>query len=236
MKALLQDTLLRLMRYAPPSAMTIDNLYAYLDALYQLRDIDGPVVEIGCARGGTTIQACRFLSRIGATKEYFCFDTFGGFVKEQLETDHQLGLSPRHDHFFRDNSEARFRAALATMDIRDHVHLVKADICQVEDSAIPEQVSVGLVDVDLRDPVYAGLEKLYPRLAPGGVILVDDCKQGTSWVGADVGYSDFINNESLEPKYFLGFGVVESPVRSEHGLSWSFSASPNPIRANFFAE
>ena len=57
MLALLQDTLLRLMRYPPPSAMTVDNLYAYLDALYQLRDIDGPVVEVGCARGGTTIQA-----------------------------------------------------------------------------------------------------------------------------------------------------------------------------------
>jgi hypothetical protein len=234
MRSLVQERVLRLMRYPPPSAMTIDNLYAYLDALYHCRNIEGPVVEIGCARGGTTITALRFLSRIGCRKEYYCLDTFGGFVDSQLETDHRLGLTERHDRFFSDNSRERVQSTLAAFDIREHVHLIQADICKVDPSELPDSISVALVDVDLRDPVYAALEKLYPRLADGGVMVVDDCKAGTAWVGADVGYRDFVTAHGLQPNYFMGFGVVIGGANATSDLGWEYSSAANPIVPNFY--
>ena len=58
------------------------------------------------------------------------------------------------------------------------VELVQADIARVPESRLPERVAVGLVDVDLEVPVYEGLQRLYPHLADGGVLLVDDCPPG----------------------------------------------------------
>ncbi|MDC3962377.1 TylF/MycF/NovP-related O-methyltransferase [Polyangium jinanense] len=224
-----------LLRFPPRPAMSADNLYAYLDALYQKRNVEGPVVEIGVASGGTTAYACDLLSRIGCKKEYYCFDTFDGFVEEHLDTDHKLGLTPRHDHSFRGLSLERVRANLARWSIRRNIHFVKGDICKIDDAEIPENISVALLDVDLRDPIYVGLKKLTPKLAKGGVILVDDCKANTSWVGADVGYLDFVRDHGLQPKYFLGFAVVEKTDGDAPSLSWSFSQTANTTPQNFFA-
>lgn len=235
MRTFVHDLLLRAVRTPPPPGMTPDNVYAYLDALYQCRDIDGPVVELGCSRGGTAVLACRLLSRLGCTKDYYCIDTFDGFVRDQLETDHDLGLTERHNRLFRDNSRRRVARTLARCGIRDNVHLVQGDICAMDADELPEGISVALVDVDLREPVFEGLTKLYPRLAHGGVIVVDDCKEGTSWVGADVGYRDFIAEQHLEPRYFQGFGVVESNHEgAKSRLPWGYSSSPNASRERSF--
>ena len=123
MKFFLTEALAKLLKYPPFPAMTIDNLYGYLDALHHKRSVEGPVVEIGCANGGTTALACRFLSRIGCEKDYFCFDTFSGFVQEQLQTDHQLGLTTHHDRMFSANSIDRFKNNLSRWGIHNHVYV-----------------------------------------------------------------------------------------------------------------
>lgn len=231
----IREQLKSIFRFPPRPAMSADNLYAYLDAIYLKRHIPGPVVEVGCASGGTAAFACDFLSRIGCKKQYYCFDTFRGFVKEQLATDHKLGLTPRHDHIFRGNTLNQVRESLARWGVRRHIHLVKGDICKIDDSEIPQDISVVLLDVDLRDPIYVGLQKLYPKLAKGGIILVDDCKANTSWVGANVGYLDFIRDRGLPPKYFLGFGIVESSDADASSVPWQLSETANVTPLNFFA-
>jgi len=235
MKFFLKEALAKLLKYPPFPAMTIDNLYGYLDALHNKRSVEGPVVEIGCANGGTTALACRFLSRIGCEKDYFCFDTFSGFVQEQLQTDHQLGLTTHHDRMFSANSIDRFKNNLSRWGIHNHVHVIEGDICKIEDEHIPQNISVALLDVDLRDPIFVGLQKLYANLAKGGVILVDDCKTGTSWIGANVGYRDFIASRGLQPKYFLGFGVIENTGPGAPEIPWQYSSSPNPIIDGYYS-
>jgi O-methyltransferase len=234
-KAFIREKIESLTNYLPVPAMSIDNVYGYLDALYQKRLLKGPVVEVGCAAGGTTAFACRFLSGIGCRKPYYCIDTFSGFVKEQLATDQQLGLTRTHFRTFKNDSVRRFRNNLLRWGIRSNLHIVKADICTVDDAEIPSDISVALLDVDLRDPTYDGLKKLYPKLAPGGIILVDDCKEGTSWIGANIGYLDFVSSAGLRPRYHFGLGVVEVLPEGDRGIQWSFSESPNPIKDGFYS-
>lgn len=229
MRALLKSKVKGLLHYPPVPALSADNLYGYLDALYRKRSVAGPVVEVGCAAGGTTALACQFLRRIGCDKAYVCLDTFGGFVKEHLETDHRIGLTARHDDLFRWNSARSFSDDLTRWGVRERVTIRQGDICTIDDEAIPTGVSVALLDVDLRDPTYVGLQRLWEKLADGGIILVDDCSSGTSWVGANVGYRDFVDEAGLEPKYFLGFGVVERTAGGA-GVPWEFSAAPNSVR------
>ena len=88
---------------------------------------------------------------------------------------------------------------------------MQGDIATVPDEFPPTAVAVSLVDVDLEVPVYEGLRRIYPRLAPGGTILVDDCPPGHSWPGARVGYARFVKEHDLPERYFLGMGVVVAP-------------------------
>ena len=235
MKSYIKSRIESLINYLPVPAMSIENLHAYLDALYHSRSLPGPVVEVGCAAGGTTAFACRFLSGIGCRKQYYCIDTFSGFVAGQLDTDHRLGLSHSHDKTFRNITARRLKGNLHRWGIRSNVHIIRADICSIDDSLIPEEISVALLDVDLRDATYAALQKTFPKLAPGGIILVDDCVEGTSWVGANVGYLDFLESAGLTPRYHFGLGVLEKVRGDARGIQWDFSDTPNPIPEGFYS-
>jgi O-methyltransferase len=235
MKSYIKSRIESLINYLPVPAMSIDNLYAYLDALYHTKSLPGPVLEVGCAAGGTAAFACRFLSGIGCEKAYYCIDTFSGFTANHLATDHRLGLTPRHDKAFKNITVRRLRGNLRRWGIRSNIRIIKGDICSIDDDLIPADISVALMDVDLRDPTYAGLKKLYPKLARGGIILVDDCREGTSWVGANVGYLDFVRSAGLSPRYHFGLGVAENVPEGGRGIPWHVSESPNPVAGGFYS-
>jgi hypothetical protein len=211
----------------PYPAMSLDNVYAYLDAIYKKRAIDGDIVEIGVAEGGTSAMSYKFLRRFNSSKAYYCVDTFSGFVKEHLDHDHELGLKPEHDNAFSGNDKSRFESRLHNLGIKDKLHVIQGDICTLPSEALPNKISVCLLDVDLRDPIYGGLEKVCPLMAPGGVILVDDCKSDTSWVGARAGFRDYVEHFAVDAGYFMGLGVIEIPGDESAPLDWDLSDTPN---------
>ena len=91
------------------------------------------------------------------------------------------------------------------------VESIQADICTLEPDRLPERVAVCLMDVDLAVPIREGLEKVWPRLAPGGLILVDDCDEDTDWKGARVGYGEFVRANDMPERYTpSGLGIVLS--------------------------
>ena len=211
--------------FGPPvSCLVPENLYAYLDAVYKKRKLNGTILEVGCALGATAAIAYTFLARQGLHKDYTCIDTFQGFVPAHLEVDRRLGLSPENESKFSDLSKDMVQTALKYWGI-SQIRLIEGDIASMDESLIPDEISVCLMDVDLKVPVYKGLQRVYPNLQNGGVILVDDCTLGTSWVGTLEGYRQFISEQGLNEKYFMGFGVVESNPHLEP-LNWPMSSHP----------
>lgn len=193
----------------PVSALAPERLYAYLDALWQRRELEGAIVEVGAWLGGTATLAYRMLRNTGFEKRYVCVDTFGGFVSEQFDRDVELGTASTRRRDFAGNSVG------TVLRLLDHygvaaIELVRGDIATLPEQRLPERISVGLVDVDLEVPVYEGLRQLQPRLAEGGVLLVDDCPEGYNWPGARVGYRRFTDERGLPEEYFLGMGIVRA--------------------------
>jgi hypothetical protein len=90
------------------------------------------------------------------------------------------------------------------------VKLVEGDITMVPDTELPEQCSGVLIDVDLKEPTYVALQRFWPRVAPGGFILVDDCEFGR-WK-AGIGYSDFCRERGFEERYMYGMGILSRQV------------------------
>jgi hypothetical protein len=54
----------------------------------------------------------------------------------------------------------------------------KADVARFDYSAMGE-LCFALLDVDLYDPTSRALPAIWDQLVPGGIIVVDDCDEGT---------------------------------------------------------
>ena len=84
----------------------------------------------------------------------------------------------------------------------------QADIVALAPETLPDRIAVALVDVDLQAPTRAALEKIYPRLAPDGAMLVDDCAENGSFRGARVAYREFVAEHRLPERYLFGMGYI----------------------------
>jgi len=194
----------------PFFALQPERLYYYLDALWQRREIDGCVVEVGCWLGGTAATAHRFLLETSGSRRYVCIDTFGGFVPEQFEADLANGTPAAERRTFQSNSKATVRKLLDYW-AASPIELVQGDIVTLPDAEIPSDIAVCLLDVDLELPIYEGLKRIAPKIVSGGIILVDDCQSDTTFAGARVGYAKYCAEAGIPEEYIFGFGVFRAP-------------------------
>ena len=210
-RALLAERVKRLLaplRYPQPvPELDVDRLYLYLDTLWHTRDVPGAVVEIGCFQCGTSAWAARFLRSIGRPRPYVCVDTFSGFPDDQFRDDVRVGTDASHRRGFGANSRALVAQLLERWECSS-IQLVQADIVALAAETLPEHIAVALVDVDLQAPTRAALEKIHPRLAPHGAILVDDCAENGSFRGARLAYSEFVAEHRLPERYAFGMGCI----------------------------
>lgn len=211
-RALLRRYAPRLLYPTPRSSLQPERLYAYLDALWQRRDLEGAIVEVGCWLGGTSALAWKMLTRTGYQHRYVAIDTFKGFVPEQFAHDERLG-TPRSNRAIYNGSSPRLVRTLLDSWGAAGVELMQADIASLSNTRLPESIAVCLIDVDLEIPVFEGLRRIFPRLEPGGIILVDDCPKepatgDATWVGGRLGYQRFIQERGMEEKYFMDMGIV----------------------------
>ena len=193
-----------------PPLLVPERLYAYLDALWQRRMMDGAIVEVGCYRGGTTRVACSFLRRTGFQTPYICIDTFSGFRPSHFARDTaRHGTASRFSSWFNSNSRQLFERLMTWYGC--DVRVIEADIATMDPSALPPAIAVALLDVDLEIPTFEGLTRIWPRLARGGIVLVDDCApQDNPFPGARAGYQRFTAKHSIPERYFMGMGLLGS--------------------------
>ena len=178
--------------------------------LSQRRGLPGSIVEVGCYRGATALAVNRELRAWEDERPYVCIDTFDGFVDEQFSADQARGTRERFRHAFDITSQEQVERIFRRHGF-DRIEVIRADIVELPGSALPAEVCVALMDVDLLEPTLAGLRKLYPRLVPGGTILVDDCGPGGGkgpWQARHA-YARFCEEAGLPETYEAGFGLLE---------------------------
>lgn len=144
-----------------------------LDCIDRTASVGGAVLEVGCAYGVTTTFLYEYLRDSDIRKDYICIDTFSGFTEADISYERdKRGKKYNYEGGFRNNVEW-FKESLARRAIKD-VRIIQADISEVDATALP-RISFCLLDVDLYRPVTAGLNKVFPLLSSGGIIVVDDC-------------------------------------------------------------
>lgn len=160
----------------------------------------GDFCEIGCYRGYTTVFLNRHLDSIAPAKRYWAIDTFGGFVPADVDHEREMrGKTGREDRRALDkftvNSRRWFEANLR----ENGITRVSTHAAAVQDFDFPAgtRLCFVLLDVDLYLPTAAALEKIWPLLAPGGLVVVDDCQPEHTYDGSRQAVLEFCNRRGL---------------------------------------
>jgi O-methyltransferase len=184
-----------IVEHALPYTMTgVPRLQALIDAVRYLerRGIQGAFAECGVWRGGSVLAMIETLLGAGASpRDIYLYDTFEGMT-EPTEKDTsefappalatwreatERGERPWGDLFAAEtfNEDAVRDTLTATGYPTGHLHLVRGP---VEDT-LPERAPDGplallRLDTDWYESTRHELIHLYPQLASGGVLIIDD--------------------------------------------------------------
>lgn len=155
--------------------LRMDSLHACLDDLHSRR-IPGDLVECGVWRGGGCIFMAGWLKAQGIKdRQLIVADSFEGLPKPEHEKDRGLDLSK--DKYpqlavSRDTVRKNFEVYGLLDDSRQH--FLKGWFCDTLAGAPTRQIALLRMDGDLYDSTMDTLKALYDRVAPGGIVIVDD--------------------------------------------------------------
>jgi O-methyltransferase len=193
-----------IIRAVRPWTMTgHDKMYALIQAVrYVTRHrIPGDVVECGVWRGGSMQAVARTLLAAGdTTRDLHLFDTYEGMPPPSDRDLRRSDERSAEELLAEESREDSKVWAVATLDdVKDgfsrldypaeRVHFVKGKVEDTIPGHAPEQISILRLDTDWYESTRHELEHLYPRLSPGGVLLLDDYGY---WEGAREAVDEFL--------------------------------------------
>ncbi len=180
-------------RVGPYTMTTPPRVYALVRAVEYVvaRGVPGAIVECGVWRGGSMMAAALTLLRLGVTdRELYLYDTFAGMPPpSEVDTTRSgeraadlLAQEAEDSHIWAIASLVDVRAAvLTTRYPEQRIHFVEGLVEETLPATAPEEIALLRLDTDWYRSTKHELEQLYPRLAPGGVLILDDYGH---WQGA----------------------------------------------------
>jgi len=172
--------------YRKYRACTLVHEAAYVDNLElcaKFGATPGCVVECGVWRGGMSAGMAEVL---GAARDYFLFDSFEGWPPAREDLDGAWVVAWQKGNtspaYYNKCTAAQEEAAAAMkLSGATSFSLVKGWFNEtIPRFAPPCQIAVLRLDGDLYESTRVCLENLYPHVAPGGIVIVDDY---SSWNG-----------------------------------------------------
>jgi hypothetical protein len=137
------------------------------------RDVPGHFIEAGVWRGGCCILMRGILAANGvADRRVYVADSFAGLPPPRLDQDRGLNF---HTYSELAVSEAQVRENFKKYGLLDDQVVFVRGLFQDTLAAL-DVSSFALVrlDADMYESTYVALDELYPRLSPGGFIIIDD--------------------------------------------------------------
>jgi len=162
--------------------------------------IPGCLIEAGCALGGSAILLAKTKKSLRSMRVYDVF----GMIPPPTEDDthdvhdrykeivsgHSLGLGNDKYYGYEENLYQKVVNNFTSYGVIPQTGDVELMQGLVQDTLIVnDSVAMAHIDVDWYAPVMTCLERIYPKLSVGGVIILDDYN---SWGGCKKAADDFL--------------------------------------------
>jgi O-methyltransferase len=170
-------------------------------AYLEKNQIPGDIVECGVWKGGSMMAAALTLQKQGSTRRnLFLFDTFAGMTVP-TEWDRDLAGRSAQDWLASAEPAAYMvRAICPLAEVRENLLSTGYDSRRiffiegkVEDTLLasaPPQIALLRLDTDWYASTRHELVHLFPRLSPGGILIVDDYGH---WQGARQAVDEYLS-------------------------------------------
>lgn len=149
------------------SGMDLDRLHMLWQAA-RGAPVGKPIVEVGAYKGGSAKFIAEALRHAGRSPRFYVCDTFTGHPRVDPDIDplvHQSGAK------FQDTSFEEVSEYLADYP---NIEIVAGDIIKTSKQLVRESFGLVHIDVDVYPATEFCLRFFAPRLARGGVMIVDD--------------------------------------------------------------
>ena len=192
-------------RVAPRFTMVdlprLRQLAALADQVH-LRSVPGCIVECGTWKGGSLALIDWVLRQHGDRRELWGFDSFAGLPPP---TERDEAVVERS--FFRGWCTADASDVVAAFEAiggsREGLHLVEGWLTQTLPASDTGPIALLNVDVDWYESVKLTLEVLFDRVAPHGVVNIDDFGR---WPGCDAAVIEFLSARGFDRSILIRTG------------------------------
>lgn len=166
-----------------------ERMHALYQAVNYVTDagVPGDVVECGVWRGGSSmLSALSLLAREDASRTLWLYDTFEGMTPpgeldvkfDGASADELLAAQEPSADAVNDWCVATIDDVRANMESTgypaERVRYVQGKVENTIPMEAPDGIAILRLDTDWFESTQHELVHLYPRLAPGGVLIVDD--------------------------------------------------------------
>jgi hypothetical protein len=187
----------------PYTLTSPERIFSLIEAVSHVvrRNIPGAIVECGVWRGGSMMATALTLRGMNcADRDLYLFDTFKGMTKP-LDVDvHASGQAAMTEFVQEQTGEDSSAVCYASLDDvksamartrynPDRVHFIRGKVEETIPAQAPESIALLRLDTDWYESTRPELEHLFPRLSPGGILIIDDYGD---WQGARKATDEFI--------------------------------------------
>ena len=183
-------------------------IFALCEAVNYVVDkgIQGDIVECGVWKGGSMMAVAETLLKAGDTsRNLYLFDTFKGMPPPTSNDVDLAGLTAENLLKSSDKEIDESVWCRATLDVvkealgstsypSDKVHFIKGMVEETIPQYVPEKIALLRLDTDWYESTKHEMEHLFPRLARGGVLVIDDYGH---WQGARKAVDEYLEKNDV---------------------------------------
>lgn len=185
-----------------------ERIFSLCDAIRYIHDnnIEGHIVECGVWKGGSMMAIADTLLKLGEnTRDLHLFDTFDGMAPPSENDVDVSGVTAESLLESSDKEQEDSIWCKAGLDIvkkavesigypNNRIHYIQGLVEQTIPQHIPEKIALLRLDTDWYESTSHEMEHLFPRLAKGGILIIDDYGH---WQGARKAVDEYIASHSV---------------------------------------
>lgn len=158
----------------------LNKFLAHFELYKLIAGLPGDVVELGVYKATSLIRFATFRHALenDHSRKIVGFDAFGKFPREDVAGNDDLAFIESFEH--------NGGHGLAKVEVEgvmqnkgfQNVQLVEGNIFETVDTYLEQHPSTRIallhLDMDVKEPTEFALQRLYEKVVPGGLIVVDD--------------------------------------------------------------
>lgn len=160
-------------------------------------NVEGDFVELGVYQGYNSLVIAHYLDFNTVSKNWFLYDTFEGVPEDQANQKRNLYAESEYREM------GLYESVVERFQPFSNINVVRGRVPEILEEVCPEKISFLHIDMNSALAELSGLEKLFDKISPGGIIVFDD-----------YGWSAYAEQKIVEDEFMKerGYLIMELPT------------------------